>query len=91
MSKHRDVEDTGIFRLFSRARKRDDLFERSFNSCGTCGADVYVLSEECRHCDTTEPAEPAYAGIPAFAQEVVEAIQAVPVGASGNERFDFFG
>ena len=89
MGKHRDVEDTGVFRLFSRARKQDDLFERSFNSCETCGADVYVLSE-CRHCDTTEPVEPAYATIPAFADEMIEAILAVPAGASG-EKFDFFG
>jgi rRNA maturation protein Nop10 len=35
--------------MFSRSR-RDDLFERSFRPCRDCGADVYVLVDECRDC-----------------------------------------
>jgi len=50
MGKHRaDREGRIGSRLFGR-RGRDDLFERSFRSCGGCGEDVYVLAEDCREC-----------------------------------------
>ncbi|MCP2273371.1 hypothetical protein [Actinokineospora diospyrosa] len=35
-----------------RGRQRDDLFDRSFRSCTDCGADVYVLAEDCKDCGT---------------------------------------
>jgi hypothetical protein len=51
MGKHRlsNMEERRGSRLFGRSR-RDDLFERSFRSCGDCGADVYVLADDCRDC-----------------------------------------
>jgi hypothetical protein len=50
MGKHRLGKDDGSGpRLFSRSR-RDELFERSFRPCRDCGADVYVLVDECRDC-----------------------------------------
>jgi hypothetical protein len=50
MGKHRlGREDGRGPRLFGRPR-RDDLFERSFRSCRDCGADVYVLADDCRDC-----------------------------------------
>ncbi len=35
--------------IFKR-RERDDLFDRSFRPCAGCGADVYVLAEDCKDC-----------------------------------------
>ena len=53
MGKHRVDREVRIGpRLFGR-RRRDDLFERSFRSCGGCGEDVYVLAEDCRECGET--------------------------------------
>ncbi|TDV47144.1 hypothetical protein [Actinophytocola oryzae] len=50
MGKHRlGRDDARGPRLFGRSR-RDDLFERSFRSCRQCGADVYVLADDCRDC-----------------------------------------
>jgi ribosomal protein L37E len=55
MGKHRLGKEGGRGpRLFGRSR-RDDLFERSFRPCRDCGADVYVLVDECRDCGS--PAE----------------------------------
>ncbi|MGH3760422.1 hypothetical protein [Actinophytocola sp.] len=48
MAKHR-VSKEGRRRLFG-SRARDDLFERSFQTCRRCGKDVYVLAEGCRGC-----------------------------------------
>ena len=50
MGKHRLGKEGGRGpRLFGR-RRDDDLFERSFRPCGHCGADVYVLQDDCRDC-----------------------------------------
>ena len=35
---------------FGRRKERDNLFERSFQTCAGCGEDVYVLAEDCREC-----------------------------------------
>jgi len=51
MGKHRLGKEGGRGpRLFGGRSRRDDLFERSFRPCGDCGADVYVLVDECRDC-----------------------------------------
>jgi hypothetical protein len=50
MGKHRiSKEERRGPRFFGRS-SRDDLFERSFRSCRHCGADVYVLADDCRGC-----------------------------------------
>jgi len=49
MAKHRLDEKEGRRGLFGRT-SRDDLFERSFQSCRHCGDDVYVLAGDCRGC-----------------------------------------
>ena len=49
MGKHRLGKEDGRGRFWGRSR-RDDLFERSFTSCRDCGADVYVLADDCRDC-----------------------------------------
>ncbi|MBC6450370.1 MULTISPECIES: hypothetical protein [Actinokineospora] len=53
MGRHRDTSSEGrsLLSLFGgRRRQADDLFDRSFRSCDGCGADVYILAEECRGC-----------------------------------------
>jgi hypothetical protein len=51
MAKHRiSKEGRRGPRLFGGRPPRDDLFERSFRSCRQCGADVYVLADDCRGC-----------------------------------------
>jgi len=51
MGRHRVVRKDRVRpRLFGPRRPRDDLFERSFRACTGCGADVYVLAEDCREC-----------------------------------------
>jgi hypothetical protein len=51
MGKHRiSKEGRRGPRLFGGRPPRDDLFERSFKSCRGCGADVYVLADDCRGC-----------------------------------------
>jgi hypothetical protein len=51
MGKHRlGKEGRRGPRLFGGRRAQDDLFERSFRPCDDCGADVYVLVDECRDC-----------------------------------------
>jgi hypothetical protein len=46
-------ESRGVLSLFGGRRKqRDDLFDRSFQECVDCGADVYVLAEDCKDCGT---------------------------------------
>jgi hypothetical protein len=51
MGKHRiSKEGRRGPRLFGGRPPRDDLFERSFRSCRGCGADVYVLADDCRDC-----------------------------------------
>jgi hypothetical protein len=35
---------------FGRRKERDNLFERSFQTCAGCGEDVYVLAPDCREC-----------------------------------------
>lgn len=49
MSRHRKPE-TPRRGLFGRRKDRDNLFERSFQACTSCGADVYVLATDCRSC-----------------------------------------
>ncbi len=47
-------ESRGVLSLFGgRRSQRDDLFDRSFRSCSDCGADVYVLAEDCKDCGTS--------------------------------------
>jgi predicted amidophosphoribosyltransferase len=47
MGKHSERRRT----IFGRRREeRDNLFERSFQTCAGCGEDVYVLAEDCREC-----------------------------------------
>ncbi|MDQ3402470.1 MAG: hypothetical protein M3443_00350 [Actinomycetota bacterium] len=53
MGRHRDDswESRGLLSLLTgRGRRQDDLFDRSFRACNGCGADVYVLAEDCRGC-----------------------------------------
>ncbi|MGQ0838242.1 hypothetical protein [Actinokineospora sp.] len=53
MGRHRDTSSEGrsLLGLFGgRRRQPDDLFDRSFRSCRGCGADVYILAEDCRGC-----------------------------------------
>ncbi|HEX3792842.1 MAG TPA: hypothetical protein VHW44_33600 [Pseudonocardiaceae bacterium] len=49
MGKHRQPEFQRSG-LFGRRKQRDNLFERSFQECSACGADVYVLASDCRAC-----------------------------------------
>jgi hypothetical protein len=50
MGKHRISNEGQRPRIFGGRPPRDDLFERSFRSCRGCGADVYVLADDCRDC-----------------------------------------
>jgi hypothetical protein len=53
MGRHRDTSSEGrslLSLLGGRRRQTDDLFARSFRACDGCGADVYVLAEDCRGC-----------------------------------------
>ncbi|GLZ43217.1 hypothetical protein [Actinokineospora sp. NBRC 105648] len=44
-------ESRGVLSIFGgRRAQRDDLFDRSFRPCTGCGADVYVLAEDCKDC-----------------------------------------
>jgi hypothetical protein len=36
--------------IFGGRRDRDNLYERSFRACVSCGEDVYVLAIDCRNC-----------------------------------------
>lgn len=47
MGKHSERRSRWIL---GRRRERDNLFERSFQTCAGCGEDVYVLAEDCREC-----------------------------------------
>lgn len=52
MGRHRlaDSEGRSLRSLFAGRRRSDDLMSRSFRDCRGCGADVYVLAEDCRDC-----------------------------------------
>jgi hypothetical protein len=50
VAKHREQRDRPGFWFFGRRKERDNLFERSFQTCAGCGGDVYVLAEDCRDC-----------------------------------------
>lgn len=52
MGKHseRRQRPSGRYWPFGRRKERDNLFERSFQTCVGCGEDVYVLAEDCREC-----------------------------------------
>ncbi|WP_157440271.1 hypothetical protein [Actinokineospora inagensis] len=49
MGRHSLPPERGVLSIFKR-RERDDLFDRSFRPCAGCGADVYVLAEDCKDC-----------------------------------------
>ncbi|MGH3628808.1 MAG: hypothetical protein ACRDRL_15410, partial [Sciscionella sp.] len=50
----RRASPTFGFRIPTRRKKPDNLFERSFRFCRRCGSEVYVLASDCRACGESE-------------------------------------